>query len=400
MIKRRRNTAPMLVDTQGRTRKLESARGAWSEGQLQEFLYEHPDVLPVERIEPFFAPLVPLAREVRLESGRLDLLYANANGLLTLVECKLWKSEEARRSVVGQLLEYANDTSQLGFSELEAAVGRARNEPDFDLVQFMSEHVEDLDEVGFVDDVNRNLRLGRFLLLIVGDGIRERMEGIASYLQAHAYLNFTFSLVQMSLFNLPGQGILVQPNVLLQTLEVERAVVRLEGENLVTKAPEVASPARVAATAAQPPRRRTVSLQVYLEQLAETAPQVAANLAPFLDQATDLGLEIDFGSSAVILRHEPTGMNLGIFRANGAYDNKGAANIVGPHEEPIGLNYIKNLAGLFGGVLLQASSNPWHWAARNADGSRLMIHQILDKESDVLRLMEQTVNALEGVGER
>lgn len=389
----------MLVDTQGRTRKLESARGAWSEGQLQEFLYEHPDVLPVERIEPFFAPLVPLAREVRLESGRLDLLYANANGLLTLVECKLWKSEEARRSVVGQLLEYANDTSQLGFSELEAAVGRARNEPDFDLVQFMSEHVEDLDEVGFVDDVNRNLRLGRFLLLIVGDGIRERMEGIASYLQAHAYLNFTFSLVQMSLFNLPGQGILVQPNVLLQTLEVERAVVRLEGENLVTKAPEVASPARVAATAAQPPRRRTVSLQVYLEQLAETAPQVAANLAPFLDQATDLGLEIDFGSSAVILRHEPTGMNLGIFRANGAYDNKGAANVHGPRNEPIGLDYIKGLASLFGGTIVQGTANAWHWAARNADGSRLSIQQLLSKESDVLRLIERTVNALEDAGE-
>lgn len=55
------------------------------------------------------------------------------------------------------------------------------------------------------------------------------MEGIASYLQAHAYLNFTFNLVQVSLFDLPGYGILVQPKVLLWTLEVERAVVRLEG---------------------------------------------------------------------------------------------------------------------------------------------------------------------------
>lgn len=367
MSKRKRNTAPMLVDTQGRTRKLESARGVWSEGQLQEFLYEHPDVLPVERIEPFFAPLVPLAREVRLESGRLDLLYAN-------------------------------DTSQLGFSELEAAVGRARNEPDFSLVQFMSERVEDQDEAGFVDDVNRNLRLGRFLLLIVGDGIRERMEGIASYLQAHAYLNFTFSLVQMSLFDLPGQGILVQPNVLLQTLEVERAVVRLEGENLVTKAPEVASTTRVVSSAAQRPRRRTVSLQVYLEQLAETDPQIATGLEAFLDRATDLGLEIDFGTSTVILRHEPTGMNLGIFRTNGTYDNKGAANVHGPSNEPIGLDYVQGLASLFGGSIVQKSANPWHWAARNADGSRLRIHQLLSKESAVLRLIERTVNALEDAG--
>lgn len=88
----------------------------------------------MERIEPFFAPLVPLAREVRLESGRLDLIFANANGLLTLVECKLWKNEEARRSVIGQLLEYANDTSRLGFTELQEAITRARNEPGLDRV--------------------------------------------------------------------------------------------------------------------------------------------------------------------------------------------------------------------------------------------------------------------------
>lgn len=66
MIKRKRSAAPMLVDSQGHARKLEPAFGAWSEAQLQEFLSEHPEVLPVERIEPFFAPLVPLAREVRV----------------------------------------------------------------------------------------------------------------------------------------------------------------------------------------------------------------------------------------------------------------------------------------------------------------------------------------------
>lgn len=264
----------------------------------------------------------------------------------------------------------------------------------------MREQVEDLDEIGFVDAVNRNLRLGRFLLLIVGDGIRERMEGIASYLQAHAYLNFTFSLVQMSLYKLPGQGILVQPNVLMRTLEVERAVVRLEGENLVTKAPEAATPARTTSSASQRARRRTVSLQVYLEQLAETDPQVAAGLEAFLDQATALGLEIDFGTSAVILRHEPTGMNLGIFRANGSFENKGAANVHGPNNEPIGLTYVQSLAALFGGTVVQNTSNLWHWAARNEDGSLLRIQQFLDKKHHVLQLIEETVNALEDAGER
>jgi len=389
----------VVVDEQGVVRRLGSATGAWSEDRLQEFLFAHPDVLPVERIEPFFAPLVPLAREVRLQSGRLDLLYANSSGLLTLVECKLWKNEEARRSVVGQLLEYAGDMSRLGFTELQEVITRARSEPGFDFVEHMREGVEDLDEVGFVDAVNRNLRLGRFLLLIVGDGIRERTEGVASYLQAHAYLNFTFGLVQMELFDLPGSGVLVQPGVLLQTIEVERAVVRLEGERLMAGGPgSSAGTWDLASTPASRPRRRTVSLQVFLERFAaETDAEVAARLEGFLDRATDLGLDIDFGTGTIILRFEREGvtMNFGIFRADGRFENRGAANVKGPKGEPIGLGYVEGLASLFGGFVVKKSDNPWHWAARNVDGSRLWIEQLLDREEDVLRVMELAVRELE-----
>lgn len=399
----KRNSKPVVVDEQGAVRKLRSATGVWSEDQLQEFLFAHPGVLPVELIEPFFAPLVPLAREVRLKSGRLDLLYANASGLLTLVECKLWKNEEARRSVIGQLLEYANDTSRLGFTELQEAVARARNEPNFDLVDHMRERVEDLDEVELVDAVNRNLRLGRFLLLIVGDGIRERMEGVAAYLQAHAYLNFTFSLVQMALFDLPGFGVLVQPSILLRTLEVERAVVRLEGERLTAQASDsTVQEGGAGGVAASKPRRRTQSLQIYLDELAvETDASVAERLKQFLDRATDLGLEIDYGRGTVILRFERDGvsMNFGIFRPDGTFENKGAANVTGANGEPIGMSYVDGLAGLFGGSVTTKSNNPWHYAVRTMDGSRLQIEQLLDWEGDVLRLMERAVGELEDAAE-
>jgi len=401
----KRNSAPVLVDEQGVVRELRPALSAWSEDKLQEFLFAHPEVLPVERIEAFFAPLVPLAREVRLESGRLDLLFANGNGLLTLVECKLWKNEEARRSVIGQLLEYANDTSRLGFTELQAAIARARNEPAFDLVEHMRERVEELDEVGFVDDVNRNMRLGRFLLLIVGDGIRERMEGVAAYLQEHAYLNFTFSLVQMALFDLPGSGVLVQPSVLLKTLEVERSVVRLEEGRVAVRAPDASrEPPRSEASPASKPRRRTVSLQVFLEQLAqaeEADAEVAARLKAFLDRATDLGLNVGFGTGTVILRFERAGvdMNFGSFRTNGTFDNRGAANVKGPNGEPIGMAYLEGLAELFGGFVVMKSKDPWQWAARNEDGSRLRIKQLLDREEEVLRVMERSVRALEDAAE-
>ena len=52
-----------------------------------------------------------------------------------------------------------------------------------------------VDEIGFNDALTFNLRRGRFLLLIVGDGIRGGVEAIAEYLQAHAGLHFTLGLV-------------------------------------------------------------------------------------------------------------------------------------------------------------------------------------------------------------
>lgn len=400
----KRNSAPVLVDDQGLVRELRPAMGAWSEDKLQEFLFAHPDVLPVERIEAFFAPLVPLAREVRLESGRLDLLFANGNGLLTLVECKLWKNEEARRSVIGQLLEYANDTSRLGFTELQVAIARARNEPAFDLVEHMRERVEDLDEVGFVDDVNRNLRLGRFLLLIVGDGIRERMEGVASYLQAHAYLNFTLSLVQMELFELPGSGVLVQPSILLKTVEIERAVVRLEEDRLAVRAPEASrEPGESTVSAASKPRRRTISVQVYLEELgAATDAGIPERLKRFFDRATDIGLNLEVSkrSRSVILRYDPDGrrINFGIFRQDGTFENKGLADAKGPNNEPLGMTYLEGLADVVGGYVRKENTT-WNWAARNADGSLLRVEQLLNREDEVLSLMDRTVRELEDAAE-
>src|SRR5690606_32731783 len=70
-----------------------------------------------------------------------------------------------------------------------------------------------------------NLRRGRFLLLIVGDGIREGVEAIADYLQRHAGLHFAMGLVEMPIFTLPDGGLLVTPRVLARTVSVVRTVI-------------------------------------------------------------------------------------------------------------------------------------------------------------------------------
>src|SRR5205085_8867326 len=82
-----------------------------------------------------------------------------------------------------------------------------------------------LDERQFNDALTANLRRGRFLLLIVGDGIREGVEAIAEYLQLHAGLHFSLGLVEMPIYEMPNGDRLVAARVLARTALVTRNVV-------------------------------------------------------------------------------------------------------------------------------------------------------------------------------
>ncbi len=59
------------------------------------------------------------------------------------------------------------------------------------LFELVREAGDEVDEADFNDALTANLGRGRFLLLIVGDGIREGVEAITEYLQVHAGLHFT-----------------------------------------------------------------------------------------------------------------------------------------------------------------------------------------------------------------
>ncbi|WP_170249324.1 DUF4268 domain-containing protein [Methylobacterium haplocladii] len=168
------------------------------------------------------------------KAGFADILFINPLGMPTLVECKLWRNPEARREVVGQILDYARVIREWTFSDLQREAARARKKQGFDLFAHVQEQARlpDLDQAAFVDNVTRNLAQGRVLLLVLGDGIREGVEAIASYIQGTTGLHFTFGLVEMQIFEVGEGQLIVQPRVLTKTLIVNRSVVALAGNDL------------------------------------------------------------------------------------------------------------------------------------------------------------------------
>jgi len=208
--------------------------GVYDEAWLQNLLFAHPEAIPVDEVDASFGPLVPICMELDTrEAGFIDALFANSLGLLTIAEFKLWRNPEARREVIGQILDYARVLRRWSYADLKREISRVLKKPGenslFDLVK--GRH-PDLDEARLIDNVSRNLRQGRFLLLTIGDGIREGVESIAGYVQDHAGLHFTFGLIEAPVYELDQGRRIVQPRVLARTAIVNRSVVELKSDEL------------------------------------------------------------------------------------------------------------------------------------------------------------------------
>jgi hypothetical protein len=206
------------------------------ENWLQELLFRHPDLLPVDEFDEMFSPPIPIGREIPSGRGPIDDLYVSPNGGITIVETKLWKNPEKHRTVVAQIIDYAKELATWDYDDLAKAVlaaSRNRNETD---VSSLEEKVaaslkgNSIDLVEFQESVETNLREGNFLLLIVGDRISPNIALLTDAIHSAPGLGFQLGLVEMRLYPLvPGKDwpLIVVPDVVGRTVEKLRGVVRI-----------------------------------------------------------------------------------------------------------------------------------------------------------------------------
>jgi hypothetical protein len=96
-----------------------------NEAWLRNMLFNFPEIVPTEDIDPTFSPLIPLCKELRTEAGLIDATFVNERGRLTIVECKLWKNPQSRREVVAQTLHYVSALSEWTYADLQRQVSAA-----------------------------------------------------------------------------------------------------------------------------------------------------------------------------------------------------------------------------------------------------------------------------------
>lgn len=297
------NVHPCIIEQDASLRALQPVATGdrqYHENWLQNLLFKHPDLLPIADIDPGFGKLIPLAREVPVSSGYIDVLYATADGSLCLVETKLWRNPEAHRTVLAQLLDYAKALTRLDFSEFRACVQEAasRNGHAANLDGMITRSLggSGFNSVDFEANVRRALASGDFLLLIVGDRIRPEVVLLSDILGTAPNLEFSLALVEMNFYHLNSQEewpMLAAPTVVGRSHEVTRAVVRIRYEE---KRPEV----DVAAVEEQNDSAGRTSPEIFLKSLPSGLDEV---FRPYIEHWMAGSHTVYWGKIGFSLRH-------------------------------------------------------------------------------------------------
>jgi|SRR3984893_8800610 len=189
-----------------------------NEDQLERLLEESPDLLPSDEGKP----ILYLRRQFPLGSNAVDLVGIDQDGKIAIVECKLEANREARRMVVGQVLEYA---AQLRGMEVEEFEGLMTTDPFVPFVNVVRERISGIDwsEEQFRAGIRSSLNAGNFRLVIAVNGITQELKGILEYLRDRG--GVSIEALELRQFAYGAYEVLV-PEMYGQASALDRAAVR------------------------------------------------------------------------------------------------------------------------------------------------------------------------------
>lgn len=321
----RRNGQPVLVnsDKAFELERISLDAKTFNEGWIQKLIQDNPAILPISEIDTAFTPAISIGREVSTIVGYIDNLIISPDGYLTIIETKLWRNPEARREVVGQILDYAKELVKWTFTDLDNSVKQYNQLYYYNtdgLLATIRKHCEldEVDEAFFIDNISKNLKRGRFLLLIVGDGIRESVEDMIEYLTQTPQLYFTLAMVELQVYKLnkESNSLIVIPQLVTRTREITRAIVRIEGNYSADMKVNIETDLGTEVSNPKSPgyKRLTITEEDYFEQLEQNTNKGIVNFAKqILRDSENLGLYIEWNSGSFSIKlPDPLGSGIKI----------------------------------------------------------------------------------------
>ena len=172
------------------------------EGKLQDYLESHPALIPLEEIDENPLDLLCIGREVGVVPGSMDLLFIDANGILTIVETKLAQNPEVRRAVIGQIVEYASYLYEWTVEDVYEAAAKyfAKVPTDYKdcaldeaMVKFVG---DDFEKEEFKSGIEHNLQQGNIRLIIAVNELVETLRKTVTFLNDNSSFNIVLLIVK------------------------------------------------------------------------------------------------------------------------------------------------------------------------------------------------------------
>ena len=254
------------------------------ENELQELIAEHPELLDGEQVRPGDPRrwlLIKREKGIAESSDAgsrwsLDHLIVDQDAVPTLVEVKRGSNSEIRRTIVGQMLEYAANAARTWTGDelrqtFENAAAADGLDPDEELGRLLQVDGEP-DADGFWEKVSTNLTATRLRLLFVADEIPDTLERIVMFLNAQ------------------------MPNIEVLAVEIKQ----FRGESTQTLVPRVLGRVSNAPTRSSSGSRQRLTRETFLDDFTDGEERNAAQR--LLDVAQGSGAAFEWGPSGVSVR--------------------------------------------------------------------------------------------------
>jgi hypothetical protein len=190
----------LMREDKGKKWELVESNAYAAEKELQELLADSPDIISMEEIRPGAGPLVAAVREFSLPVGLIDILAFTARGDIAIVECKLAKNTQAKREVIGQIMDYAAHLWEWTYEELDQRIQAMGKPP---LAELVKKYADDpaWDEEAFRANISAALEQGNFILTIAVNEINEELHKIIRYINSAGAPAFSFAALEMRRFH-------------------------------------------------------------------------------------------------------------------------------------------------------------------------------------------------------
>lgn len=207
----------------------------------------------------------------------LDLLFADHHGIPTLVECKKYLNTQARREVVGQMLEYAANARHYWTKEHLRQAAEATHAADLASKLATLGSDEGIDADTYFAAVEENLRQGKIRMIFFLDQAPTELRSIVEFL-TDQMKDAEVLIVEAKQYRLSDSSRIVVPSLFGYT---EKARVQ---RNAV-------------AAASRQGQKWTEDL--FFQAAQQTSPQIAPALRKLHDFLKGSGAEIWWGKGAV-----------------------------------------------------------------------------------------------------